>query len=623
MTDNNKLNALLAASRAAAEKHAAKAVEPAAKKPFNLTAPAAPDAPKRDILWGTGLTQKAAKSAQSNFLKTAQQITALEPVAEAEAIQSKAEAETTHADGTVDIKTDQPEPEQFKRVVLDEFQAAAVRNLSREKYGCLVGSAGTGKTTTERELVEEFEKQTPVIDVNLARRVADRTANPDLKPAIAFMAFTGRAVQQMKRALPKKYHPMCSTIHAGLGYAPEFEPREQPNGEWKDVMVFRPTFTANNKLPYKVVFMDESGMTPIPLWDELIAALPDDCRIILIGDINQLPPVQGRSVLGFAMLKWPTFTLEKIHRQAEDNPIIANAHRILRGELPRPDSKHFVMINVSDGSIGTYNKAQQVVMHLHRNGKFDPLVDGMIVPQNIGTLGQEHFNEKLVHYFNPPQRNEDGAIINHRQIIIGAQKACAFAVGDKVMLLKNDRPRNLTNGMTGVVSSIMLNGNYRGKDLAALHRNDNFHGNLDLTNLEDDVRAEMAEAEEENKQQASHIVHVKFGELEVPFSTRGDFANIAHAYTFTCHKSQGGEYPTVIIVCHSANIKMLTREWLYTAVTRAQEKVVLIYNDRGLLQAINTQRIKGNSVAEKAQSFLALQDKRDTRIPMLPEPRKV
>lgn len=415
------------------------------------------------------------------------------------------------------------------------------------------------------------------------------------------------------------------TIHALLGFMPVYEPVEdKKTGEVKNQLRFEPTFTKYNKLPYKIIFMDESGMTPIPLWNQLLDALTDDCRIVLIGDINQLPPVQGRSVLGFAMLRWPTFTLEKIHRQAADNPIIANAHRILGGMFPKADPKRFAILTLNGGSIDTYNKTLAIVKKLHQQGHFDPYRDGFIVPQNVGTIGQTAFNEKLVHYFNPP-RKEDGLLVNHRQVIIGATKAAAFAVGDKIMLLKNDRPRGLTNGMTGIVVEIAVNGNYRGREMAALQDSSKFDDDLALANLEDDLASAHQEApdEEEAKQQASHIVTVQFGETKVDFSSRGDFANIAHAYAFTCHKSQGGEYPNVIILCHSANIKMLSREWLYTAVTRAQERVILICNNRGLEQAINTQRIRGNTVEEKARSFLALQDQKDTNVPNLPEPMEI
>ena len=110
---------------------------------------------------------------------------------------------------------------------------------------------------------------------------------------------------------------------------------------------------------------------------------------------------------------------------------------------------------------------------------------------------------------------------------------------------------------------------------------------------------------------------------EVVFETAGAFKKITHAYAFTCHKAQGGEYPVVVILVHSANLRMLTREWLYTAITRAQDRVILLCNQRGLTHAVNSQKIKGKTIAEKAEQFLALQDKEDTKLPILPEPEEI
>jgi len=245
--------------------------------------------------------------------------------------------------------------------------------------------------------------------------------------------------------------------------------------------------------------------------------------------------------------------------------------------------------------------------------------DALIVPQNKGTLGQLHLNERLVHYFNPPNKNK-------REVITTGYEHVTYAVNDKIMLLQNDRERGLTNGMTGVIINISLNGMFNGA--RATNQMDQSARDIDmdgwdkeLADVDDDY---STKEDDDNQRQASHIVTVQFGDvdnaIEVPFSTAGHYRKITLAYAFTCHKSQGGEYQNVIIVVHASNIKMLTREWFYTAVTRAKDKVILLCNDRGLAQSINIQRIKGKTVQEKARSFLALQDKTDTKLPNLPEP---
>ncbi len=571
---------------------------------------------KRDVLFGTGLTKKVAEKEQRaafkfNFgtkeLSREEKVILNEKnrVVEQPPIISK------------------PIPSDIK---WDEYQLAALKGIRKQKYACLIGAAGTGKTTVTKQLVSEIEETVSLIDLNRAK--VKQSDKKEMNVAIAFCAFTGRAVQQMKLVLPKEYHPMCNTVHATLGYAPErIAYYDEEKKIWKEKLHFRPTFTAANKLPFECVVIDEGGTVPINLWNELYAALPDKCRIIIIGDINQLPPVQGRSVLGFAMLNWPTYTLEKIHRQAADNPIIANAHRILQGQFPEKDAKKFAMMRVDDGSIKAFNQTVGVIQQLHKRGLFDPFRDALIVPQNKETIGQVALNERLVHYFNPAKL-EDGTPGNKRYIITAGYIHVIYAVGDKVMLLQNDRERGLTNGMIGRVVDIAVNGMFAGK--RASHAvTDKFTGSLDVDDIATlETNEDLNQKEDDEKQQqASHILTVRFEGadegLEVPFSTSGQYTKLTLAYASTCHKLQGGERPVIVILVHSANIRMLTREWLYTAVTRAQDKVILLYNDRGLAQAVYTQRIKGKTIKEKALQFLALQDKDDTKLPDLPKPVEI
>ncbi len=510
-------------------------------------------------------------------------------------------------------------------IELDVDQVAAVHGIAKQQFAVLIGAAGTGKTTTTKALVKYLENSTPTIDLNRARTERNKSNVPEYNVAVAFCAFTGRAVQQIKRALPKEYHAMCDTIHATLGYAPvEEDFYDKQLNEWRGRKVFRPTFTAVNKLPYKKVFVDEAGMVPVYLWNELIAALPKDCQIVLIGDINQLPPVQGRSVLGFAMLQWPTFALTKVHRTAEDNAIIQNAHRVLKGQYPKADGKTFFIQDMPGGSMDTLKVTIGIVQKLHKAGQFDPFIDGLIVPQNKSIIGQLELNTALVGYFNQVKYKE-GVPLNPRTLIKAGYITCNYAVGDKVMLLNNERSLGLTNGMVGVVQEITINAKFKGDIMATTH-NATFDDDFELDALDaefDAIQNDKGEEDEDARErQASHIMVVKFQNVDEPvdFSAAGAFNKLAHAYAFTCHKSQGGEYPTVVILLHSANLRMLTREWLYTALTRAKGKVILLCNRRGVIHALGTQRIKGNTFEEKAQSFINLMDKADTSLPTLPAP---
>jgi len=578
---------------------------------------------KLDVLHGSGFTSRKAKQADADLNQ--REAAAQHIIADSEAIR-----ETQSSDPIV---LSAPVPSD---ITWDESQLAAIEGLQYEQFGCLIGAAGTGKTTVTKELVARLQgtislmRTVDALPPHLRDKDAHTSSGSNSQSvAIAFCAFTGRATEQLKKALPPEYHGLCSTIHSLLGYMPEMEPWfNEDDKMWQERKVFRPSFTAANKLPHKIILIDETGMLPILLWNELVAAMTPDCRVIMIGDINQLPPVQGRSVLGFAMLKWPTFTLETIHRQAADNPIIANAHRILQGLSPKQYPGQFEIKAISDGSQKAFGQVTMFMKQLYGNGEFDPVTDAFIVPQNKGQLGQVSFNESFVQAFNPSR--EDGT--NRREIIRAGRTNPMLAVNDKVMLLQNDRERNLTNGMTGMITAINMNGKYRGDHHSQMDDFDfeSTDASFDLNDIEAELKSDVVisvapeEEEDENKRQASHVVTVEFQAgattKSVQFSTSGQFAKLTHAYAFTCHKSQGGEYPTVVIVCHSANGIMLNREWLYTAITRAQGRIILLCNDRGISKAIRVQTIKGTTVAEKAQSFLDLQDRSDTKMPELAEP---
>ncbi len=571
-----------------------------------------------DILFGTGVNKKVISKAETLRKKESQQV-------------ENTTITSSEAEDILDVPVIELEKEQDD-IKLDEYQLTALSGLRTQKYGTLIGAAGTGKTTTVKRLVQVLESTVPTIDLNKTQM---RETTDNYNVAICFCAFTGRAVQQMKLNLPKTYHPMANTIHATLGYAPVIETYlDEEDNVWKERKVFRPTFTADNKLAYKICIVDEAGMTPINLWNELLAALPNDCRIILIGDINQLPPVFGHSVLGYAMIHWPTFTLEKLHRNA--GVIAQQAHLILKGLYPNPnlDKTKFMIKKLPDGSVSAADKIFNAIVALHKMGKFDPFKDALIVPQNKGTLGQLNLNSRLVLYFNAEKKDENGAILNKRIVISAGYVHVTYAVGDKVMLLQNDRKRGLTNGMTGIVVSIHSNARYtdsKGIGHATMEKLDDGFS-LDTDGLEEDFNKladeALLDADDENdinQQQASHIMTVKFtgadGGEEVTFSTSGQYRTVCHAYAHTCHKSQGTEYPTVVIVCHSANAVMLNREWLYTAVTRSQSNVVILCNDRGLMQAVNKQVIDGKTVEEKAKQYLALSKSEFNEQPDLPEPQ--
>ncbi len=567
--------------------------------------------PKRDILFGSGATKKVANSLQSAINKEAKKYETNI------AIQTPKITEIKKA--TISHIETLPSALMDDSITLDHSQIAAVEGLINQKYGCLIGGAGKGKTTTIKAIIARMEEE------NLLATDG----------SVVFCSFTGKAVQQIKRALPEKYHSSCNTIHSTLGFKPVMVEKEIQNefGLWETVerMQFLPEYDAMNQLSCKFVIIDEAGTVSLTLWHYFIAALPEDCRIMLLGDLNQLAPVAGHSILGFAMLKWPTYELTVLHRNA--GAIAANANRVTEGKKPLTDEidKKVLIKKIEDGSMAARKSFLGIIKYLHDNDKFDPLLDAIIVPQNIDALGQEELNTVLVNQFNPQRKDkETNKIINPRHSVRAGNQIKSFAVGDKLMLLKNNNEAGLTNGMQGIIVEIAINNNFQGTHVKEIQAHANI--TVDLASLDAHLDAISNKADEpteellENERAASHIITIQFQdvkELQI-FGTVGEITNLTLSYVFTAHKSQGSEFRFVIVLCHSANKRMLCREWLYTAMTRAKNSLLIVCNNRGLTQAVNTQRIKGVTLKEKALKFIAMaKDKKGEETAQLPEPETI
>ena len=505
-----------------------------------------------------------------------------------------------------------------KDIDLDKWQRAAIAMLAGQKYGCLVGPAGSGKTTCLHNLLDTLLVASEHTDIH-SGAVSYR---------IAIAAFTGRASQQTKKGLAPEWHSRCDTIHGLLEFKPVFEPYLDPvTKEWKERRVFRPQRTAENKLDLKVLIIDEAGMLPVTLWNQVVDALPNDCRVLFIGDIQQLKPPIGRSTLGFAMNKWPTAGLEKIHRTDED-AIIGTAHKILNGQKPVSKNGSVLVKALHQSGDIAFKQVLSGVKDLHKKGQFSPETDAIVVAYNQGVLGQEILNAHLVNVFNPP-KYIDGLRINPRHFIRAGIHTVNFAEGDKVMLTSNIRELGLTNGQWGFVTRIWENPQYRGNPDVA----DTFKAlSNESVSFEGLELADTQNTEETAERQASHCMEVEFktatATAYVTFATAGDFGSVQLAYVCTCHKMQGSEARRVIVVCHSAQTRLLSREWLYTAATRAQEQLYILHNGKGLNKALRTQAIKGDTIEEKCKTFqqLLLSDAEDTaaeNIPTIMEPEAI
>ena len=550
----------------------------------------------------------------------------------------------------------------------DPSQLAAIDGLASQQYGCMTGAAGTGKTTCTKAIVDRIKDSLGEVDMSKYFRKGKQSKdefanshagdNDDYEmpegaiPSICLVGFTGRSTQMIKKNFPRDWHPNIMTIHRCLGFAPEFYEDLDDYSQIVTKMRFTPTYNANLRLPWDVIIIDEAGMLGIPLWDQLWAALKPGCRVLMIGDINQLPPVHGRSIFGFALSQWPAYELNHIHRQeGVNNSIVDGAWSILKGYKPksdlpglslgdstnsqaskeavlktlkalsvRDDSWKFAMVAIPEDADVASQRIRKVLQLL--NGKsYDPIHDSVVTAINGHdgsrgiNLGQIPMNRELAIVLNPDAP---------RYIIDGGRERKQFAVGDKVMATKNDYEAGITNGMTGIITAIERNGGYAG-DSARFglvsevneyfkRTEDEPEEDISLDDMADsyDDYAKGREDAKEGRDRgpASHIITVRFGEgdhaFDILFASLSEVASLMTAYVVTCHKMQGGESPMVMTIMHQSHKSMLYREWAYTAITRASQHCVVFYNDLALRVALNKQKIVGKTLQEKVRVFQQL-----------------
>lgn len=535
-------------------------------------------------------------------------------------------------------------------IVLDPSQLAAVKELATHQYGCLIGAAGTGKTTVQKFLLQELIYGTDSRGGNIVevKRLAGAQGL-----SIALVAFTGMAAQVIKFNQPDWIGVACKTIHGLLEYKPE----ESINNRGEKTRIFLPSRHNMNKCDHNVVIIDEASMVGLDLWKNLLSALKPGTRVYMTGDLNQLPPIIGQPVFAYALSKWPVCELTVVHRQKEKgaNRIIEVAHQVLNGQQITFDStKDNPDWRVAGFKLDGNPKAaqQQILAILNQvRGRriniedpdsaiiYDPYRDRVMTAGN-GFLGdsesdmvqQAPLNEALSILIQPPKEG------HQRYIIDAGRRQPKFGVGLRVMATKNEAPDivdRVTNGMTGVITDI--------------HPNPKYVGDRKLFGLEDDVIAETRvrianiklgsvgtakirtldalaalddsaldvdedddarlnhdeeEASEAAGGLASHSVTIRFDNGATrTFSSKASVESLHLAYCSTVAKCQGSQFDTAIIIVHHAQKMQLSREWLYTAITRATKRVIILYTDFGLRYAVSKQKIYGKTIAEKVEAY--------------------
>lgn len=485
-----------------------------------------------------------------------------------------------------------------------EFVTLAVSGAS----SILLGAAGTGKTTCMQGVVAGLLQsgRIPPLEAIGHKYLKSGT------PGIVICSFTRRAVNNIRRNMSEEFKDNCITIHKLLEYEPVYYEILDPETQlFKNTMRFEPTRNSVVPLPasIKVLIIEESSMvSKEPLWLELVDALPHDVQFIFLGDIQQLPPVFGSAILGFKMLELPTIELTEVYRQALESPIIRLAHRILSGNpIPAAEYPDFHLAGQltlhpwkkridSDAATAT---AALFLSRAIETGGYDTEKDAVLIPFNKA-FGTIDLNKHIAQYL---ARKADKEVYE----IIAGFNYHYLSVGDKVLVDKED----------GIIEDITRNPKYFGKSPQASSTTLDYWGHnpkyagAEVLTEEEQLEAMEAMLEsaasgvEDKSNQASHSIAVRMldTDREITLSSAAELNSLLLGYALTVHKSQGSEWRKVFLFLHQSHATMIQRELLYTAVTRAKEELYVICEPDSFTKGIVKQRIKGDTLAEKAEYF--------------------
>jgi len=440
-------------------------------------------------------------------------------------------------------------------------------------------------------------------------------------PGIVIASYTRRAVNNIRKVQSEELKSNCITVHKLLEYQPDYYEIEDPEtGELRKTMRFEPFRNALNPLPSTIhtIIIEEASMVGTHLFQELVAALPHPVQWIFVGDIQQLPPVFGPAVLGFKMIELPVVELTQVYRQALESPIIRLAHKILSG-VPIPLEEYSEWEEGGEHGSLTLHPWKKKIHPDHAtltgaaffkkaidSGLYDPMEDMILIPFNkaCGTV------EVNKHIANHLARSREALTY---EIMAGFTKHY-FSEGDKVLYDREDaeilviEPNTAyTGGKTQYPSKHL---DYWGHNPKALEEHAARSGSTvyagagsDDTDI--DMLLDHVASADERVNQASHKVTVRLvdSERDITLTTAAEINALLHSYALTVHKAQGSEWRKVFLLFHQSHAVMMQRELLYTAVTRAREELYVICEPETFTKGILGQRIKGDTLAEKAEFF--------------------
>ena len=420
----------------------------------------------------------------------------------------------------IDIEKELEDIQAMENIQLAENQKYAIKAAMKNGVMVITGGPGTGKTTTINTLIKVFEKLD--MDITLA-------------------APTGRAAKRMTEATGKE----AKTVHRllELGFSEEQESMFFQRDE-------------DNPLTADVIIIDEMSMVDILLMHSLLKAIPPGARLILVGDVDQLPSVGAgnvlRDIIDSKIVK--VVRLNEIFRQAEESMIIVNAHKINQGIYPILNAKdkdfYFLRESQKEGILKTI--IELVKTRLPNHYKYDPIRDiQVLTPMKKGEVGTINLNKELQEALNPkaPWKQER------------KMRDKIFRVGDKVMQIKNN-----------------YNLKWESQDPNSIEQTGEGVFNGDMGYIQDINKSdqELAVLFDDDR-----LVVYNFSQLE----------ELELAYCITIHKSQGSEFPVVVMPMTWGPPMLLTRNLLYTSITRAKELVVLVGTQNYLKQMVDNDEI--------------------------------
>ena len=404
--------------------------------------------------------------------------------------------------GRVTVEEDIEKIEKEENIHYESKQRDAILTAANKGILILTGGPGTGKTTALNGILKLFELDG--IDV-------------------ALTAPTGRAAKRMSEITGKE----AKTIHRLLEV------------EWDKHD--RPYFSRNARNPISAgaVIVDELSMVDISLFASLLDALPLGCRLIMVGDSDQLPAVGAGSVLHDLILSGvlPVVELKEVFRQAMKSRIVTNAHKIVSGQMPELHDKNndffFMKRNSAYDTAATV--AELCTMRLPKAYSYSPINDIQVLcPSRKGETGTVSLNKRLQAVINPPSPEK-------KELQSGSR---IFREGDKVMQIKNNY--NIIWTKDSEEGTGVFNG-----DIGTVKKIDKANSCLD----------------------------VWFDDKEAVYST-DNLQELEHAYAITVHKSQGNEFNAVVIPVMGVVPQLCYRNLLYTAVTRAKKLMVMVGSEK-------------------------------------------